>query len=180
MKLIQSKKAILIVIFFVVIISLVAFFVCGFFTFRERYNLLFAESTSLNFQRDDMTHIHINSRGNLIDINNVVIRNPEKINEIINYLNSLELVEAELPRRLSRQINASEDVGWISIYIGESIDHNPGDFVSFYASYMVFTYRGHELFGRYTYYVRNLDFCNMTKTSNVYQFLHELINEHSD
>lgn len=111
------------------------------------------------------------------DIDNTTINCPEKISEIINYLNSLELVAAELPRNLQRRINRLEDVGWILIHIGESPGHNPGDSIEFWANYMIFTYHGHQASGVYTYYVRNSGFCSRTKTSNVYQFLYELINE---
>jgi len=173
MELIKNKKTI-----FAISISLAILSIFAFLAHRERIFVMFRESTSLNFQRDDMTYINITSRGiPPIDFNNVVIEDPEKIRETINFLNSLELVESRIPRNLTNswQNRDFEDFGWISIIIGESPEHNPGDFVSFYANYMVFTYHGHRLFGIYTYYIRNSGFCSRTKTSNVYQFLYELI-----
>jgi len=149
-----------------------------FWIYRERILMPFRESTCLNFQRDDMEHISIRSWGNLTSIDNAVIRDSEKIEEIIDYLNSLELVEAELPRMLRNGRTANADS--ILIYIGESINHNPGDYVVFYADYMIFTYHGHKFFGRYTYYVRKPGFFRRASTSNVYQFLHELISEYEN
>ena len=170
MNFITKKKIVFTVVFCVVLFSLFILWV-----HRERFFISFRESTSLDFQRSGMEHIHIRSQGNLIDIDNVVISDAEKIKEIINYLNSLELVEAELPRNLRRRINNFEDVGWISIYIGESINHNPGDIVVFWANYMRFVYHGHRV--SRTYYVRNSGFCNEAKTSNIYYFLRNLLNE---
>jgi len=172
MKRIINKKTIIIAILCMIIFVL-------FIIHRERLAISFRDSTSLNFLRDDITYISITSRGmSPIDFHNVVINDPEKIKEIIDLLNSLELVEAELPRNLLRQINNLEDVGWVFLYIGESPSHNPGDYVSFYTNYMTFTYHGHEAAGHYSYYVRNSDFCRRTRSSNVYQFLYELINEY--
>jgi len=169
MKFMKNKKLVFAVIFCITILSVV------FLVHRERLVILFRGSTSLNFQRDDMEYIRITSQGNLIDISGATIDCPEKVNEVIKYLNSLELVEAETPRRLRNR--RPEEVGSIIIHIGHSPDHNPGDTVQFWANYMSFVYHDHKFYGYYNYYVRNSGFDNSTKTSNVYYFLRDLINE---
>jgi len=175
MSLIANKKFVFIAVFCFLIFALILALV-----HKERFFILFRESVSLDFQRDDMEHILITTRGIYpLDFHDIRIEEPERIREIISYLNSLELVEAELPRNLRTRINAFEDVGRISIYIGHSPAHSPGDIVEFWANYMVFTYHGHKAAGRYTYFVRNSGFRNRTKASNVYQFLYELISEYS-
>ena len=172
MRNIANNKFIFIIIFFVATVFLFVFL-----AHREQFFMLFGEGTSLNFQRDDIELIRVRSTGVLTDFDNVTVNDAAKIREIIKYLNSLELVEAELPRNLRTRIRRQEDVGWILIYLGESVHHNPGDVVEFWANYMRFTYHGHKFFGTYTYYVRNSGFCNRTNTSYVYQFLQALLNE---
>ena len=155
------------------ILSIVLLLVTMLFVDHEKLLMSFRESVGLSFQRNDVAFIRIRSAGALADIDNVLVNDQEKIREIIAYLNSLELIETDMPQRLRWRINSLEDVGWIAIHIGESPDHNPGDSVVFWANYMVFSYHGHKPSS--TYYVRNSGFCNRTKTSNIYYFLRRFI-----
>ena len=61
----------------------------------KEFFMSFKESTGLNYQRGDMSYITIKSRGQENGFNNVEINDPEKIKEIISYINSLELVEVK-------------------------------------------------------------------------------------
>jgi len=120
-----------------------------------------------------MEFIRIRSSGSFIDIDNTVLNCVDKIETIISHLNSLELVEAELPRRFRNRL--PEDVGSILIHIGEGPNHNPGDVVVFWANYMMFSYHGHKTSA--TYYVRNSGFCNRIKSGSIHYFLREVVSE---
>ena len=167
---IANKKVIAVVIF--CMLAIIFFFTLA---YGKEFFMSFRKSTSLNYQRDDVTYINIRSTGNLTDINNVIINDPEKIEEIIIFINSLDIVEVnKVPK--NKFGYDLKNYGWISIYFGESSEYNPGDIIEFYTDYMGASYNGRDWEGKH-YYRKNSGYNNQTKSSNVYEFLHDLINK---
>jgi len=146
--------------------------------------MLFRKSASLNYQKDDVAYVMIQSAGHINEIKNVKIEDPEKIREIINYINSLKIVQVkEMPEYITKNVLNGEigHFGWISIYFGNSLPEpgnysEPGDIIQFERNYMGTSYNGRDWEGE-NYYIKNSGYNNKTKSSNVYEFLRDLINK---
>ncbi|MDR2559586.1 MAG: hypothetical protein LBC86_08615 [Oscillospiraceae bacterium] len=137
--------------------------------------MLSKESVSLNYQREDATYVNFRSWGNSIaDIDTIRIDDSEKIERLIEFLNSLELVESDVP--WWNRNKDSEKVGCMIIYMGESFKYNPGDTIQFWTNYMSISYNGYDWETK-SYYVRNIGYNRFTKTSIAYEFIRDLINE---
>ena len=169
------RKTIIIVLLCVVVLCLAALLEEGFFT-------PFKRSVSLSYQKNEMEYVHVGTWGHSSDFL-LEIYDPEIINQIIDYINSLKIVEIEQPNYLAElTFNGTwEDWGFITIYFenGTELDNNyrmPGDLIQFYGKYMVTSYEGRDWAGK-CYYVKDFGYDNKTNSNNMYQFLRNLLDE---
>ena len=152
---------------------MITIFLYFMFLCESLFSMAFRTGISLNYQRDDVPFVKILTRKE--SIRHVVIEEPEKIQAIKDYINSLEIIEVrKVPA--NRFGSDVENYGWISIYFGETRDHNPGDIIEFMSEYMGVSYNMRDWEGK-NYFVKNSGFCSETKTSNIYYFLRDLIDE---
>lgn len=163
-----NKKILIIVTF-----CLVLFFIFAIIPYFKEFLMSFRQGDSLNYQAEDVVYVEIRSAGRLIkNIDNFKIDDPKKIEKIMAYIDSLEVIELNSSIGLS---GGTSDWGWILIYVERS-NQNPGDIIEFMRSYMVISYNSRDWESK-KYYVKNSGFNPITTNSKAYQFLYDLINE---
>lgn len=146
---------------------------------------LFKQSTNLNYHAE-IAYIELGKRFSE-DGNDIRIDAREDIEKILNYLNSLELIEENVTRFNPYDLIAD---GYFTIDIirkgdenanlyvveGEKVISYSQDLLSFRNDYMSFT-PNYMDWKSTRYYIVNSGYDDETKNSNVYQFLYNLINE---
>ena len=123
---------------------------------------------------DGKLEIEINSR------RGIEIHNREDIEKIINYLNSLELIEDNLTEYVDVDL---DEVGYFSITIfrdGYVNDYQNNldalEHIAFQTNYLEFIPGGHD-WKTTRYYIKNSGYDPKTKTSKTFEFLYDLINK---
>ncbi len=137
------------------------------------------QSVTLNYV-EDISYIIVSDKGRLgtteDGIFSIEIYDKEDIEKILNYLNSLELIE-EIPS-FEYFPDLNERFSYFSIDIikvGYEEDDTAHDLLSFQTTYMSISRGGFDC--RSTiYYIKDSGYNPITKSSKTYEFLNELIN----
>jgi len=140
--------------------------------------MTFQESVRLNYQikSDEKEIIYIRIWGNSSltgDVGEIIIDDNRDVEYILNYINSLELVQREMPKQRNFQNNGHF---YIDIFEKDSFAEKAEilDTLLFSTQYLSVVHKGYDW--DYTdYYIKNVGYNPITKTSNVYQFLYDLI-----
>jgi len=106
----------------------------------------------------------------------IEITDSDDIEIIIDFLNSLKLIEDNLTEYEYIDL---DEVGYFTITIFRDDyenDNDAHDVLAFETNYLSFIPNGHDWTGT-RYYIKNSGYDNKTKNSNVHQFLLELINK---
>ena len=138
-------------------------------------------STRLNYH-ENVSHIKIDYEHMIEDmegISEVEITNRADIEKIINYLNSLVLIE-DNPAEYE-DIDLYE-VGYFEIFINRDKNENgPEDYdiIAFQTNYLAFIPGGSDC-EEIRYYIKNSGYNPKTKSSKTFEFLYDLINANKD
>gem|GEM_PF-5925147 len=132
---------------------------------------LFKQSVYLNYH-EEIAYIELGKRFSK-DGNYVRIENREDIEKILNFLNSLELIEENVIRY------NPPDLSYFTISIIRSnpeVVGRPPDLLSFQTDYISFSQDGRDWESK-RYYIKNSGYDNQTKKSKVYEFLYDMLSE---
>ena len=156
------------------VLCLISHFIYFNFLHEKEFFMRFRKSTSLNYQRDNVPYVRVTfpENGNF---HNTIIEESKKIDELKHFINSLDIIEVrKVPA--NKYGEDRENYGYILLYFGETQDHNPGDVIMFLSEYMVMSYNSRDWEGK-KYYIKNSGYDDETKSSNIHQFLRDLIND---
>ena len=140
---------------------------------------LFKQSESLNYS-ENLAYIEISDKGRLgLPITDgrymLKIDDPNTIKKVIDYLNSLELIEESLSEY--EPIPDLNEVGYFEIEIvkvGHEDDILAFDSFTFMTDYVLFTPNKADWKGT-RYYIKNSCYDDKTKGSRAYAFLYDLL-----
>ena len=163
------KRKTLILLSVLLVGFIVLYFIYFTFLRDKEFFMPFRRSISLNYRKDNVSFVeiywHINDDMLISKIEDI-----EKIKRIIDYVNSIEIVEVRnVPINKFRIIKYSESYDYISLNFG-------GNKIEFMTDYMWIIYHSHDM-ERKNYYIKNSGYDNETKSSNIHQFLRDLIND---
>jgi hypothetical protein len=130
------------------------------------------QSVSLNYHAE-IAYIELGKRFSE-DESEVRIDDHEDIEKILNFLNSLGLIEENVARHYPQDLS---EIGYFTIDIILSNPERVGDapdLLSFETDYIIFTPKGSD-WKSIRYYIKNSGYDNQTKNSKVYQFLCDFV-----
>ncbi len=133
----------------------------------------FKENQHLNYGNVDFVTIKY------VGYNKIKIENADDVNQIIGYLNSLELIEEGIPNReqavyegdWEKYENDLENIGYFLV----SIDK---DLLYFSTSYVTVMPDG-NYWNRHSYYIRNSGYNKKEKNSNIYTFFQSITEKYT-
>ena len=149
---------------------------------KDDFVMFFRRGVSLSYEQKEMEYARIGTSGHSSNLS-VKIYDPETINQIISYINSLKIVETEQPNYLTEVTLKGdlESFGFITIYFANDTEWDndlrpPGDIIQFKGKYLLTSYEGRDWEGK-CYYVKDFNYDNKTNSNNMYQFLRKLLGE---
>ena len=164
----MSKKSIIRVSIFITLAVVVIFLLIN----HRPFLRMFKKTKHLNYS--DISYISVKLG---IDANNIDIYDTDDIEKIIDYLNSLELIEEMIPRKEKAFYDGDDEVydnklretGWFIISIS-------GNLISFSTEYLTVLYE--DGFTQRSYYIVDSGYNPETQTSKFYDFLEELVSKY--
>lgn len=149
-------------------------FIIILFFYRRDVLRIFKKSESLNYYKD-VEYVEIFDKGGYINGNrNIVIDDSEDIERLFEFLNSLELIKEELPRKY----RYDDEYFDILIVLRNSVG-NYDELFSFISNYVV-VYNEERKSEYIEYYIKDSGYNSKDKKSKVYNFLYDMVNKKQD
>lgn len=163
-----NRKIVIIILYFTTLI-----FIILLLFYRKDFLRIFKESESLNYHKD-ISYIQVFDNCKFInsgDSTEVIIDDSEDIKKLLKFLNSLELVKEEGPRKY----NYNDEYLYINIVLKNSIGNFDEAF--FFIDNYLIVYNEERKSEYIEYYIKDSNYNYKDKTSKVYNFLHDMVNK---
>lgn len=159
-----------------VFILLILLIIAGFSIFYRPITRNFKKVQHFSYNSADFIDVKY------MDKNYIRINDVNEINQIIEYLNSLELIEEKIPKRKRAEYegdwkayeNDLRDIGYFSVSINENL-------LSFSTCYVTVSPLGCECEGLSTsYYIKGAVFDKESKKINIIDFFESVTDKYTD
>lgn len=154
-------------LFVIIILLCITIFFVLFLCYEDTLFRVFKKKENLNY--NDITRIDF-IPGHSMDVGVIHIENKDDIEQIINCLNSLDLIKEKKPNYNIKSTNELNEIGHFIIKLyGASFDG-----IVFTTEYLTI-YRNGNDWDNISYYILNSGYNPEDKTSNFYNFLRKYI-----